>query len=213
MEANEGSPDWGTVTPAEDCGQPSLLVREGWSTGDGSTTYSVWQPPEDLKSHLPEEFGLPFRVHVGPDGLRRVAPLGSVERHLIWAWQGGFAILCRHRQLGPEQRQSYRLMWFLYQKVRRMREHLRRSFNWSRDLSVTRSSRLAPEERSVIPTLVKRESEGEYVRPKVSELRDRGYEAARAAGINKPRPDQAIHFGLVSYAKDDPLSIPDDKVP
>jgi hypothetical protein len=47
----------------------------------------------------------------------------------------------------------------------------------------------------------------------VSELRDRGYEAARAAGITKPRADQAIHYGLVSFAKDDPLSITDDKVP
>src|SRR5437763_1057338 len=124
MEAIEGSPDWGTVTPAEDRGQPSLLMREGGSPADVPTDYFVWQPPEDLKGQLPGGFGLPFRVHVGPDGLRRVAPVGSIEGHVAGAWLGGFAILCRHRQLDPGQRQTYRLMWFLFQRVRRMREHL-----------------------------------------------------------------------------------------
>jgi hypothetical protein len=216
MENQERPAGWGTIAPAEDRSW-SPLPRERQATGAGLTNCSVWLPPADLKGLLPEGFGLPLRVHVGRDGLRRVAPVGPVGVHVDRAWCGGLALLCRHRQLDPGRQLDYRVMWFLYQRARGMRQHLRRSFHWSRDLFVTASGREAPEEVSVIPILVaKKGDEGQavpWVRPGVRELRDRGYEAARAAGIAKPTPHQAIHYGLASYAKDDPLSVPDHEVP
>src|SRR5689334_22204535 len=103
MEANEESSDWGTITPAEVKGQPSLPVWEKWPVGDGTPDHFVWQPAEYLNGYLSEGFRPTFRVHIGPDGLRRVSPVGAVEDHVAWAWQGGLAILSRHQKLDPAQ--------------------------------------------------------------------------------------------------------------
>jgi hypothetical protein len=215
MGTNDQSPDWGKFIPAEDSGQPSLLARQGEAAGDGSTAYFVWEPPEDLKGLLPEDFKLPFRVHIGQDGLRRVSPVGTFESHIAGAWLGGFAVLCRSMNLNPEQRQSYRVMWFLYQRVRRMKEHQRRAFRSRRDLLVSESGRLSPEDISVIPIFVKKQDkQGKWndVRLKLDELLARGHEAAVQVGISNPRRDQEILHGLASFAEDEPLSIPDDEV-
>src|SRR5689334_6912499 len=110
MAGRGSSAPWGTVEPTEDRGQPSLLIREGGATAGGTTASYVWRPPADIGEELPTGFGLPFRIHTGADGLRRVAPVGTFESFTAGAWLGGFALLCRHRQLDVAQRQTYILM-------------------------------------------------------------------------------------------------------
>jgi hypothetical protein len=215
MKSEEGSADWGRVVPSNDHDRPSLLVRGGQSQANRATSW-VWLPPEDLKGELPEGFNLAFRMHAGQDGLRRVAAVGPPEYHIPLAWMGGLVLLSRHRRLDPETRQTYRMMWLLYQRASRMRPHLRRSFKWWNDLTVSESGRAELEEDSVIPIQVEavdEEGRTRPVRPRLSELQERGYRAARAAGIVAPSVGQAIHYALVDYAKANPLVLADDRVP
>src|SRR4051812_35688258 len=105
MNPEEGTTDWGRAVPSGEHRGRSLLVREGPGSSSGLATPWVWEPPGALEAGLPEGCGLPLRIHVGQDGLRRVAAVGPLEDHIALAWHGGFELLCRHRQPGPELRQ------------------------------------------------------------------------------------------------------------
>jgi hypothetical protein len=214
MAEGAESQDWGTLVPAEDHGQSSVLINEGWAAARGPTSYHVWRPPGDVLEELPPGFGLPLRCHVGPDGHRRFTLVGTPDKPddaVAAMWAGGFALLCRVKRPSDAERFTYGMMWFLYQRVLRMREHQRRSFRWLKDFHISQAGRSSPGDDSLVPTVLKGRK-GEMRRPPAKYLYKVGLEAAEAAGIPDPTPGQVVHHGLVALARQDPLPRPDDRV-
>jgi hypothetical protein len=203
--------DWGTVEEAEDRGQPSLLIGTRLAAASTARSY-LWRPPDDLRGELPEGFVLPFRVHLGPDRLRRIAPVGTVKGFTAVAWLGGFAVLGRLKRPSAETLATYRMMWFLFGYAQRTREHLDRSFNCSAEFRVKEVGRSSARQVSVITTPTGYGSAVERHVP-VKELKELGRKAAHAAGVPDPATEDLLHYGLVALSQRHPLSIPDDQVP
>lgn len=173
----------------------------------------LWRPPRGMRNQVPGGFALPLRCVVGPDGLRRIFPYYSPEGFITLASTGGLAVLCQRQRLGKHARHSYRAMWLLFLKARRMREFFGQSFASCRDLYVSPGGRTDPSERDVLPETLGLDARGRGHRWSVSELTARGAEAARLAGLARPNAGQRIRYGLLEAAKRDPLTVPAAKVP
>ena len=158
---------WGRVICVPDTGEPALFNWLGREPG-GSSELLIWLPPEDLSSQLIPGFNLPVRCYRGSDGVRRFSPIGETkhtdrrrkkpvatfDRFLEFAWHGGLAVLWRERNLSKEQRSSYRQMWFLFKRLRKMQEYLTRGFRWSRDLFLRPGNREFPEDSNILRSIV-----------------------------------------------------------
>lgn len=171
----------------------------------------IWLPASKLVKELPEDFFLTFRCVTGLDRLRRIYPYKSFGEFIPVAWQGGLAVLCDHRKLRKQQRQSYRTMWFLFLFSRRMGEFLRNAFAHSRDLYVVESGRSDPTEEDILPETIGIDAQGNGQRWTIRELTRRGEEAAQKVGIAKPTSAQRIQYGLLEAARLNPLPIAADK--
>jgi hypothetical protein len=94
-----------------------------------------------------------------------------------------------------------------------MKEHLTREFEYSRDLYVRRSGRLADDERDVLPDDMGLTAQGEGRRLTVTKLMELGRQAAHAAGHSNPISKVAVAYGLYEAAKLNPLEVEVEKVP
>jgi len=215
---------WGRIICVPDSGLPSLFEWLDHDPG-GFSELLIWLPPDDLASELMEGFHLPLRCYRGTDGVRRFSPVGvtnqkdrrkepvaSFDGFLALAWLGGFAVLCREFDLCKEQRFSYRLMWFLFQRLRKMQEHIMREFRWSRDLSLQHGNREFSEDSNILRSIV---LPGDYLnnkgRQSIRILRRKGKQAAQDAGILEPTDYECLQFGIWSAAKEWPLQLHDSE--
>jgi hypothetical protein len=143
---------------------------------------------------------------------RRKEPVASFDEFLALAWLGGFAVLCREFDLCKGQRFSYRLMWFLFQRLRKMQEHIMREFRWSGDLYLRHGNREFSEDSNILRSIV---LPGDYLNNKGREsiriLRRKGKQAAQDAGILEPTDFECLQFGIWSAAKEWPLQLHDSE--
>jgi len=143
---------------------------------------------------------------------RRKEPVASFNGFLALAWLGGLAVLCREFDLSKEQLFSYRLMWFLFLRLRRMRVHITREFRWSRDLSLQHGNREFSEDSNILRSIA---LPGDYLdnegKQSIRILREKGKKAAEDAGILEPTAHESLQFGLWSAAKEFPLELPDSE--
>jgi hypothetical protein len=206
---------WGTVAILPDDWQAAAAVPAlaGLPVSSFTSERYVWTSPADVTADLPTGFTLSLRCLIHPDGSRRFYPLVSFEGLIAQAFEGGLALLCRHRNLSPEVRHHYRALWFLFRWVHRTREHLGNAFTHADSLRVTSSGRGITWEHSILPESVGRDQEGRGKSWCIGRLLAEGWQEATEKGIAHPTEADQIRHGLARAARLDPLYIEDREVP
>lgn len=164
----------------------------------------TWRPSPALAANLPPNLAVTFYVVRGPDGLRRVIP-SDFQSLLDYGWLAGLEILRNYRSMSNDLVFSYRMMRFLFQRIRSGREHLDRSFNAARDLYVRTTGRGGRIGESLLPEYVGRTVAGGGHDWTIHELTKRGRQAARRDGVARPNRKHAIVYGLTVAAELNPL--------
>lgn len=164
----------------------------------------TWRPSPLLAENLPADLTVTFYVFRGPDGLRRVVPK-DFQALLDYGWLAGLEILRSSKSMTGEHIFSYRLMRFLFQRIRSGREHLGRSFNAARDLYVRTAGRGDRIRESLLPEYVGRTTDGGGYSWSIHELTQQGRQAARREGVARPNHQQAVSYGLTVAAELNPL--------
>jgi hypothetical protein len=190
---------WGIVEDVGGTGNE--LFR--WAPAREHCWQLIWRPADSITDQLPPGFGLPLYLEDTNHG-RRIYPGTSLSEFIALSWASGFAILNRLKRLTPGQRSSYRLMWLMYQRAQRTRDHVRRSFRSPRDFVLKCRSRLVAEERDVLPSHLPGQDFAS-TRKRVDRLIDIGRDALGAAGRANPPLDECLGAGLWEAAKRDPL--------
>jgi hypothetical protein len=167
----------------------------------------TWRPSPALAANLPSDLAITFHVLRGPDGLRRVLPL-DFQALFDNGWLAGLEILRLSQSMSGEQVFSYRVMRFLFQRIRAGREHLGRKFDAARDLYVREKGRGGRIRESLLPEYVGRAADGGGHVWSIHELTQQGRRAARQDGIARPNNRQAIVYGLTLAAELNPLLNP-----
>ena len=134
--------------------------------------------------------------------------MNSFEDFIDVAFMAGLAVLSVIKQLTPEQKHSYRAMFFLFQRVRRTREHLQNALLNATSLRISRVGREGADGRSILPETVGLNQQGQGTAWSVDRLLCEGRQAAREAGVEKPIENECVRFGLVAAARLNPLTIP-----
>lgn len=173
-----------------------------------------WTPSTKLSALVPIGFEITLdAARGGIDGIRRFFPPNGHGPLLHQAWLVGLAILTRLMNMNEERQQSYRMMYLLFQRVRSMLEHLRREFRWSRDLFIRQTGRLDAHDRDVLPSPLRAGDAPAGKRWSITQLTDRGREAAEAAGVHKLNRAQLVHWGLFVAACEHPLLLEPAEIP
>lgn len=164
----------------------------------------TWRPSPALAPNLPSDLAVTFHVVRGFDGLRRVLPI-DFQGLLDDGWLAGLEIMRLSESMSDGHVFSYRVMRFLFQRIRAGREHLGRKFNASRDLYVREKGRGGEIRESLLPEYVGRTINGGGHVWSVHELTQAGRRAARQEGISRPNNRQAVVYGLTAAAELNPL--------
>ena len=110
-----------------------------------------WIPNRRILRDIPPGFRLAFRCIRGEDGLRRFVPDESLTTFLSQANVSGLAILNRVRRLSVEERQTYRLMSFLFRWSCDARRSLQRRIRRREDLDLCLREREDGSQRDILP--------------------------------------------------------------
>ena len=201
---------WGQITVERDVGFPPLLdaARDlSWKTTD---VYR-WRPRIELANKVPNGFGVSLQCLTDANDNRVFLPIGLKEKghddYLAFftaAWNAGFSILCQTGRMDESYRFSFRLMWFLFQRVRKMQQFVRRGFKTKKDLLVAFSIRNEVGEDHVLPWDVEATTTGPKCPVAVEQLIEAGNRAALEFGIQYPTTADQIHFGLAAAARREP---------
>ncbi|MCA9007878.1 MAG: hypothetical protein KDA70_21580, partial [Planctomycetaceae bacterium] len=166
-----------------------------------------WLPSENMRSELPEDFELKFDCLTGPDNVRRFYPTTDSESLISWLFSGGLAILATNHGVKNELLGTYKMMFQLFQKLRKLNNHQQRNFQGIKDLYIKKSGRSETNKRSVLPDTLGMGSDSIDLPWGINKLKTKGEELAKAYGIQKPSMNQTIEYGLFAAAKKQPLHI------
>jgi len=207
-----GAPPLGQVRILPDDSSPQTDTASRPLPSFTSTIYE-WTPSATLKDELPEGFVLRLRCVQVQDGIRRFYPAESTELFIHLAFTAGLAMLSLSREMEPEQRFAYRLMWFLFRRVRRMVEHLDNALLNATSLRLSRVARDVADERSILPETVGLMTNGEGSPWGVNQLLAEGRREAMKDGIDRPREAESVQYGLLAAARLNPLNLPAEAIP
>jgi hypothetical protein len=195
-----------TTTPVE----PTLFGEGGPLQVTCEPFLMTWRPPARIHENLPGGFQLEFDVFVAADGTRSFVPVGGFGQFLPTAFLAGIAIRMLEEGLDEVDRNWCFARHQIFQRVRRMPEHLNRRFDTSRDLFVRKGGRGGGIGRSLLPEGVS--FDAATSKPVgIKERARRGRELALAAGLKNPTNPVAIHYGLVEAARMHPLRLTHDE--
>jgi hypothetical protein len=206
---------WGHVVVEPDKGRQSL-IHVNLPQAAGTSNVHVWCPDKVLRVQVPNDAKVVLHCETARNGERRFSPIGTGDRShdpfmtfYAFAFSCGLAILIKSKRMTPQQRQSYRTMWFLFQRAQKMRQHIRRIFNSKKDLLVARSGWQSGDinEKHILPWPFDSTTQRSGYPQSVKALLELGAESAQKAGIPRPRVSQKIHFGLAEVAKLEPNSL------
>jgi hypothetical protein len=173
----------------------------------------TWTPPPSAQAELPPGSTLVLRCATFPDGVRRLYPDQNFDLMISIAFGAGLGISSELANMEPEQRQSERLLWFLFQRVRATKEHFKNKLLDPGSLKVSRSGRGVAVKHSILPDDVGLEAGGQGESWGIGELLKEGREEALKNGIDKPSSSDLLHYGLFRAAKHNPLEVADNEVP
>jgi hypothetical protein len=142
-----------------------------------------------------------------PDGIRRFYAATDWETFLTSAFAGGVAVLDALVGLSAEQRQSYRLMWQLFRRIRTTREHLGNKLVHASSLRVSRASRGVALDHSILPESLGLDGSGNGRPWSVDRLLREGRQEARRQGHAHPRERDWVRYGLLVAARQNPLHL------
>jgi hypothetical protein len=168
------------------------LTRGCRNASPNTSTY-LWTPSPSLRSELPPGFELRMCCVTGSDGLRRFHPVDPLETFLRRAFGGGLALLSHLRGLSAEERSSYRVMYFLFWRLRSTRERLTNRLSSTRNLFVARSGRGVAGADNLLPKI----GSGDW---DLWRLPREGFEEARAYGVVRPSEGDTVCYGLARAA-------------
>lgn len=210
------TPMWGTIRSGTRDLLPSVFQVESDIPQDTECLY--WLPNSEeleVQEAIP---GIGFRCDRNERGVRQILPIGfhsdrgirklfarkSFSRNFFFAAHYyGLEILCRHspEQFTGEQLFSYRIMWFLFQRARRMRQSISRHFEHKKDLELTVAVREDMRIDNILPWIGS-EAAGALGYPRnLDEFLDIGHREAVAHGIDAPKLANKIEFGLFHAVK------------
>ena len=159
-----------------------------------------WIPNRRVLRLVPPGFRLPLQVVCGTDGLRRISPRCDAREFLKRAACGGLAVLQRVRMLTREDRQTYRLMSFLFQWSFSDRRLLSRTIQRAEDLRLRQSERGGDSDRDILPDIEITTHLGKTKRLTPQELLSCGPQSVRERGIPSETVSSQIHLGLLKVA-------------
>lgn len=197
----------GTITIQKQARPTGQREHQPQAGGTRKHPLYIWRPSQEIAADLPPDFCLRFQCVNAADGFRCFVPAGAFGAFLIEAALGGSVLLAHRLGLSSEQRSHFRVMRLIFQLGAHLREHFSRSFKKEKDLYLAKSSRMG--DTHILPEDLglDRQGQGQPWRP--SELMERGRDAAVAAGIANPDPENCIRFGLLEAARRNPLVLED----
>lgn len=175
----------------------------------------TWHFPYQIASALPANVQFSFACTTDGSGMRRFAPLPSLDEFLPWAGVVGHLILRDRGELRTDLPFTYDEFRLFNSYVRHSQEHIGATPRLGTTLHTTRAGRLSEDaaERDVLPKLIGLDADGRGCRWKQWEFQQEGRAAAVKAGIEAPSAQDILIHGLTRAARRAPLMANDDKVP
>lgn len=180
--------------------RPSDSLTEKKGAAGLSTEAIEWKPNRRILKRVPQDFRLPLQLVTGDDGVRRILPGCNVGEFLVRAATGGLAVMQRARKLTKDDRQSYRLMSFLFQWSFSDRRLMSRTIRRAEDLRLRQSERSGDSERNVLPDIETINRLNKPERLTVDGLLKCGRESASERGISADSISRQINLGLLAVA-------------
>lgn len=214
------SATWGYVVIKEDKGHEPLIHVNRQQKDVKSKLY-FWFPGKSLKKQVPDGAAVILRCEASRNGERRFSPIGTGNRSLdpflpfyLYAFTCGLAILIKSRKMTKRERQSYRAMYFLFQRAQKMRQHIRHLFKSKKDLTVVRSGLRSKEESEshILPWQFSAATKAMGYPQSVDGFLARGQKEAKKSGVSHPSVTQKIHYGLVALARLAPKPLKPDEM-
>lgn len=167
-----------------------------------------WEPPYQVARQLPEGFALEFECWVGKDGIRRFLPAKPLPAFVFEASLAGHAILV-DRDKEEQSELSHCEARLFNQFARCIREYLGETIKLGRLLNLSRAGRPDAGTKDILPEDIGVNPDGSGERWNVAQFKEIGCQAAKAAGIANPTPDEIAWFALYEAAKRNPLRTSD----
>ena len=166
-----------------------------------------WIPNRRILRDIPPGFRLAFRCIRGEDGQRRFVPDESLPTFLSRVSVSGLAILGRIRQLTVEERQTYRLMSFLFRWSCDARRSLQRRIRRREDLDLCLREREDGSQRDILPQSLELHGGARKWTPE--NLLQAGHRASQKLGEPDPPFERQVELGLLEAARSTPYKIED----
>lgn len=180
---------------------PSVLQVE--SDIPQNTECLYWLPNAEEFDVIDAVPGIGFCCERDGKGTRQILPIGfrrepGIFKFFSAAQHFGQEILCRQfpERFAGEQLFSYRVMWFLFQRARKMRHFIGRHFKYKKDLQLTEAIREDRRIDNILPWMGS-EAAGALGYPQtLDEFFDIGHREAVEQGIEAPTLANKVEFGL-----------------
>lgn len=167
-----------------------------------------WVPPVALKSRLPTGFGPELLAWEDQYGNSCFAPPAGAKTLVYQCQLCGLEVIRCRRNLSPQQVFSYRVHHLVFSWLQARGARFRRSFSSTSDLMIKRRGRV-DDAVHVLPLHLGRTADDCGGPWSVTQLMQVGILAARDEGIERPRPVEAIAYGLMAAAERNPLYVRD----
>lgn len=166
-----------------------------------------WVPNRRILRDIPQGFRLAFRCICGEDGLRRFVPEESLPTFLSRASVSGLAILDRVQTLAVEERQTYRLMSFLFRWSCDSRRTLQRRIRRREDFDLCFRERGDGAQQDILPESLEVHGVARQWTPE--KLLQAGQRASLKFGEANPTFERQVELGLLEAARATPHQIED----
>jgi len=155
----------------------------------------IWDPPIEAAYPRPRDLQIGLRCLTTDRG-RLFFGRGGVQEMIPCAFVGGLLSLVQAHDLSPEQRSSYCVMWWFYIRLQARRERLKNTLRHLKSLHDLKTFR----------DLLAR------TKWSFDRFCREGRLEARRSGINTPREEDIISYGLARAARDMPLYLENGEV-
>lgn len=182
------------------------ILRKAIKVAD-SASICRWRPADKISDQVPKNFELKFLCLKGKDSVRRFLPMTGGDALISELIAGGLAILNRHQELSAADRWSYRMMFLLFQRVKKLNNHCKRNFAGHKDLCIIVSKLESAGTKTVLPDDLGISSSGEGTPWSIKRLESEGELLAKEHGIENLNQKQAVNYGFFAAANISPLEI------
>ncbi len=182
-------------------------------SADTNAEFVLWQPDSSQLDVLDAIPGIGFQIETASDGKRLILPAGTttekdrLKYFFTASWHYGLQILQRQlpNKFTPEVVFSYRMLWFFFNRARKMQQYIRKRFLQQMDLELQEKEQArkshGEEPMGILPWTSDEQSRKRGYPASLREFFDQGNQEAFQHGVEEPTTAHKIEFSLARAAK------------